>query len=68
MCGVISAPNSQDAVCDVCGKTVRICGNTTDLVKDFRLIHSTADIILSPVANACEPQGAPQFQSKQNVA
>lgn len=37
----ISASDSQDAVCDVYGKRVRYCGNTTNLMKYLRLTHST---------------------------
>ncbi|KAL6472600.1 hypothetical protein MHYP_G00187880 [Metynnis hypsauchen] len=36
-----SSTNSQDAVCDVCGKAVMSCGNTTNLVKHLRLNHNT---------------------------
>ena len=32
-----SSTNSQDTVCDVCGKTVRSYGNTTNFVKHLRL-------------------------------
>ena len=33
--------NIQDAVCEVCGKTVRSCINRTNLVKHLRLNHNT---------------------------
>lgn len=36
-----SSTNSQDAVCDVCRKTIRSCGNTTNLVKHLRLNHTS---------------------------
>jgi len=33
--------NSQDAVCDICGKAVKSCGSTTNLVKHLRTNHNT---------------------------
>lgn len=36
-----SSPNGNNKVCDVCGKTARICGNTTNLVKHLRINHNT---------------------------
>ena len=36
-----SSTNSQDAIYDVCGKKVRSCGSTTNLVKHLRLNHNT---------------------------
>ena len=36
-----SSTNSQDAVCNVCGKMARSYGNTTNLVKHLRLNHNT---------------------------
>lgn len=33
--------NSNDAVCDTCNKTVRYCGNTTNLIKHLHINHKT---------------------------
>lgn len=41
MWSYFSSTNSQDAVCDICGKTVKSSGNTTNLVKHLRLNHNT---------------------------
>ncbi|CAM4572959.1 unnamed protein product [Leuciscus chuanchicus] len=36
-----SCKDSSDAVCDVCGKTVKYSGNTTNLAKHLRLSHKS---------------------------
>ena len=44
----LSPTNSQDTVCDVCGKTVWSCGKTTNLVEHLRLNHNILNASLSP--------------------
>lgn len=39
MWSFFSSQNSDNAACDVCVRTVRYCGNITNLVKDLRLNH-----------------------------
>ena len=52
-------PNSQDTVCDACGKTERSFGNTTNLLKHLRSNHKEYESFMmrgtegkSPVSGA----------------
>lgn len=55
-----SSTNSQEAVCDICKKKVRCCGNTTNLVKHLRSNHASQYETMrqSEEESAVSPSGA----------
>lgn len=63
-----SSQNSIDAVCDVCGRTVRSCGNTTNLVKHLRFNHSTeCDAVLQRRSEEDEKKGAAEEERQTSL-
>ena len=65
-----SSSNSQDAVCDVCGKTVRSCVNTTNLVKHLRLNHNTeySAFMMSPTEEESTVSGVAAGAGQTSLA
>ncbi len=55
---LFSSENSNNAVCNICGKTVRYCGNTTNLVKHLRSNHRAEHDVMQQRSEEEEKAGA----------
>lgn len=58
--------NSNDAVCDTCNKTVRYCGNTTNLIKHLHINHKTEyDNVMTRRSEEEERRGTGAARARQ---